>query len=321
MQPATAPPTEAIFDLRTSMMRRSVSTLNDSGNTSFFQQSTTELDASSSVKFDHDGHCVVDGDLGFWNLQQEEEKEGPLLGDLVYDWREASVTGATLKLFKQAEADAISIIIGAGDVIKCQRLPISASNQPSNLLLLGTRSSYGPPLKPLRTQSQTMILSDAEEPPSPEQHFKMMHLSKPPPPSSRGQPLAFKNISPPLQPQRALSFSHLEKEDVAYDVTITPRVPKRLLSLLDSVGIQAVFSQPVTEDAKVSFPTMPKRVESLTDYNDISAALASSPYPPGRGWSSLPSLSSSPSGFFNSGSTPPRLPCRKGSIMMDTAYK
>jgi hypothetical protein len=282
----------------------------DSGTASLFQQSsTTELAASSSWTFDHEGHFLVDGNLGRWNLQQEENNVD--LNDLFYDWREASLTGETRKLVKQAEADAISIIVGAeGVAVQCQSLPLSSSNQPSKLLL-ETRSRHGPPPKPFRMQSvTTMILGDAEEPRSP-QYFTMVHLSEPPP-SSR-PPLTFKNITPPLKPQRARSISYLEEEeeDATQDVA-PPSSPtsKRILSLLDCVEIQAVFSQPVPEeDAKVSSPAMPKRMELLTDYDVISAALLSPHDPPGRGGLTfaIPSLlpSSSP-GFFDSGANPPR---------------
>jgi hypothetical protein len=222
---------------------RNVSTMNDRWTaSSFLQESTTELDASSSSslrEFNHDGHLLDPGNLGRWNMHQE--------------------------------------------AIRCHSLPLSSSNEPSRTVLLETRSG-------------------------------MMHILELPPSLSRPRPLAFKNIHPPLKPQRKMSISYLEEEGVTHhDIAPPPCNPKWILSLLDCVEVQAESSQTRSnqpEDTSDSPQSMPNRMVSLTGYDDISVA---------RWCAHRPSLCSSPGHFFSDGATnPPRMPCRRGSIMMDT---
>jgi hypothetical protein len=225
---------------------RNVSTMNDRWTaSSFLQESTTELDASSSSsvrKFNHDGHLLDPGNLGRWNMHQE--------------------------------------------AIRCHSLPLSSSKEPSSTVLLETRSS-------------------------------MMHILELPP-SSRPLPLAFKNNTPPLKPQRAMSISHLEEEEgiTHYDSATPPWNPKRILSLLDCVEVRAESSQarsnqPPGDRTSDSSPSMPNRMVSLTGYDNISVA---------RWCAHHPSLCSSPGYFVSDGATnSPRIPCRRGSIMMDSS--
>jgi hypothetical protein len=78
----------------------------------FFQQSMTELDASSSWKFDHDG-CLVDGGNSGPDLVHQEEKKDT--SEPFYEWRKRQLQQLQVRLsnLKQAEADAISTIVDA----------------------------------------------------------------------------------------------------------------------------------------------------------------------------------------------------------------
>ena len=259
--------------------------MNDSDGTAaslFFQQPTTQLDASSSSwTFNHDGHFLVDSNLGRWNLQQQEKEE---LRGLFSDSREASLTlGATHKLVKQADCDEIQAVVSS------QRVPEGANV-----------SSF---TSPKRMESFTG-------------HKGALALASLLLPRERGL-----SSRPSLSSSPGFFFSGAyplsQPVDTTHDAA-PPRIPKRMPSLFDCVEIQAVFSQLVPEDANVSSPTMPKRMESLTDYDYILAALPSLPPPQGRG---LLLPSSSP-GFFFSGANPPRIPFRRKSIMMlDAAQK
>jgi hypothetical protein len=360
----------------------STSTMNDSGTASLFQQSTTELDALSSWNFNNRyGRFIVDGNLGRWNLQQEEN-EGR--SDLFYDWREASLTGATYIIVKQADCDEIQAVISqpvpkdvkVSSMIMPKRMEsltcyddVSAalssphprggqgglSSRPSLSSSPGFFFSGAYPLSqhvnvthdaaaaPPRIPKRMPSLLDCDEiqavfsQPVPEDDAK---VSSPTIPNRMESLTGYDDISAALssphhprgQGGEGLSswcpsslssspgyffysgaYPLSQHVDVTHDTADPPRIPKRMPSLLDCDEIQAVFSKPVPEDdAKVSSPpTMPKRMESLADYDDVSAAL-SSPHPRG--------LSSSP-GFFFSGANPPRIPCRRESIIMDTAQK